>query len=412
MRLNASFKFFGVGVILRFKLKQKIFCGLLAFLADVALLANTTLSDDTVLATLPMVNVQGLSTEEALFSAQKKVGLVDPDLAINLSSKHVRLGILTDNVRYFGSALAILESVGLDHRTSLKYHAALADTQSLLHQFDDARKNLGIILAAAPEDFSSRQKLFYLELLRGSINAASKHCNQRDGFVAKSERELCALQVSLTRGGVLTDSAEKSLLRLATSDNPQIKAWAFDLLLDHKYLQCAGAKASNKCDPFRKFVFEYVRFNSSDNTRVSYAADRLLMANFPEDVLILIPVSTKNFAVATRRMVARAQLKETISQSESESESELELKRLVLSSLQAESDRGKIDHDREAALIALFVDKNPSKAQEFALQNWGHQREFIDSWLMQQTSKTTPSEPLSRLKQWSIEENVKLPRIR
>jgi hypothetical protein len=136
------------------------------------------------------------------------------------------------------------------------------------------------------------------------------------------------------------------------------------------------------------------------------------MANFPEDVLILIPVSTKNFAVATRRMVARAQLKETISQSESESESELELKRLVLSSLQAESDRGKIDHDREAALIALFVDKNPSKAQEFALQNWGHQREFIDSWLMQQTSKTTPSEPLSRLKQWSIEENVKLPRIR
>lgn len=365
----------------------------------------TSLTDDTVLATLPKARIQGLSAEEAMHSLQRKAGIVDPALAVSLAVKNVQMGAMTDDVRRYGSALAVLESVPAGQRASLEYQRTLADVQSLLHQFDLARSTLNAVLTKDPKDDVSRRKLFYLELLRGEINHAKKHCDSTSGFSDATDGVLCAYHASLAAGRLLPLTEEARVAKVQKNGSVERRLWAADILLDQRFLQCVKGHQDG-CTSFKNYTGLYVKMIDGEKTRLAYAADRLMMAGFFDDAIATLPESTKNLALATRRLALLSKLKD----SSQWTDSDRELQKTILGALISESDRGQVEHAREAAIVAFFVEKNPSKGKVLATMNWETQREWIDLWLMQMAlTSSADSAVSSAIGKWSKSQDAVTP---
>lgn len=363
--------------------------------------AETEMPDETVLAKLPIINIPGFANEEGLYRAQKKANLVDMNLAVVLARNYLKIGQSTDDVRRYGSALAILDSVPVDQRNNLEYLNALADTQSLLHLFDEARKTLHVILAKKPHEHHVRQKLLYLEILHGNINHASELCSDAKGFVENKSRSLCKYQVGLARGRLLSAVELASTEVYLASLDLSTRVWAYDIKLDHLFLECWKIKNEAGCPIFAQNASKYAEVNAGDHTRISYLADRLIMIGHFNEVLKIIPADTKNFANATRRLAAAIQ--------NGEKEIPQDMYRFVKDTIALENDRREPDHSREAALFFGLVERDVPTASKFSLINWAEQREFVDSWLIAKFSNTESRDSNPQLKQWADLQKVHFP---
>lgn len=370
-----------------------------------ALNAAESLRDDTILATLPKVRLQGLSMEEAMYSLQRKAGSVDPALGVSLARKNLQMGAMADDVRRYGSALAILESIPAEKRVSGDYQRALADVQSVLHHFDNARSTLTGVLGKEPKDDGSRRKLFYLDILRGDLASAKKHCAADGGFADRMDRTLCGYHSSLVSGRLLSLNTEAVLYHAIKKESPERLIWIADILLEQNFLKCLTS-GSESCQRLIQYVHSYIQVIAGDKTRLAYAADRMLMANLPEDALKILPDSSNNLALGTRRLTIISKIKNPVQWTESDKG----LQKIVVAGLRNEIDRGLVEHAREAALVAFFVDKNNTRGKDLAMLNWATQREWIDLWLMQQALSSTHDQSVTtEIDKWTLAQDVQTP---
>jgi hypothetical protein len=372
------------------------------FLWSVVSSAAEALRDDLVLATLPKSRISGLSMEETIYAMQKKAGHVDHALAVSLALKNIRLGIITDDVRRYGSALAILESVPPQDRRGKDFQRTLADVQSTLHQFDSARATLSHLITDDPQDDTSRRKLFYLELLRGDLLAAAKHCVIKSGFSNPIERSLCSYHVVVASGKTLAAREESIVSDTHTRGSPEMRLWAADIMLDQRFIECLKDE-KKRCSRLHSYSKSYLQLIQGEKTRLVYLVDRLLMAGFYKEALSITPESTTNLALASRRLAGLIHHNAV----EQWSPGDRALHRFVIDAIRSEADRGSVEHAREAAIVALMVEKSSSRAKDLAILNWTMQREWIDLWLMHQANTFRDDNTISSsIEQWSALQGI------
>lgn len=365
---------------------------------------SAELSPATVLAEIPVEPRRDNTL--TILEAMDRTGTLDAHGAARLASIYIQRGTETDDNRFFGLADAMLarhetKEVGKIARPP-EFFRAKARVKSLLHDFAGAREVLGKLVATTPGADDIRRELFFLELLQGEITSAERHCQSAGGFRDQEARTLCSANIILARGMRPPRDVMAQISALAKSGNPAFAGWADDLLLEQAFIDSTKAstpRANQK--PSKPLLDLAVVARDSrmiDKPRMSYLADRLIAAGEPQAALELIPATTGNFALAVRWLVANS-LAANPAASKGGSGDAGRLTALCRDTLRIEEERGAVDHHREAALMALFVDGDVERARGHAESNWKIQREWIDAWLLVRTG----ADP-SILAKWSQKE--------
>jgi len=112
---------------------------------------------------------------------------------------------------------------------------------------------------------------------------------------------------------------------------------------------------------------------------MAYLADRMIAAGDFPGVIETIPRDTRSFPLAVRLAVALRASRPAHNNAKLES--------FCREIIATESSRGSIEHAREAAMFALFVDKDPAQALRAARANWSRQKEWIDAWLLRKSGE-------------------------
>ena len=331
------------------------------------------LQDDTVLAVLPPSRQNKTSSGQLL------------DQVADLIAQ----GIASDDVRYFGRADAVLAAAGRDAVTarSERFLRLKARTRGLLHDFETSRNSLYEILQRQPGNDSARRELLFLDLLQGDLNAAQGHCRDTSGFRSAVSRQLCLIHLQIARGQTVKPQSSRLLEAIAGGGAGAPDAvWAQDLLSEETFARLAMTRDVSERTRLRDELRAFARKNRSargdqmpDKPRMAYLADRMIAAGDFPGVIETIPRYTRSFPLAVRLAVALRASRPAHNNAKLES--------FCREIIATESSRGSIEHAREAAMFALFVDKDPAQALRAARANWSRQKEWIDAWLLRKSGE-------------------------
>lgn len=349
--------------------------------ADNILDALPELSDETVLAIVPPAPARAGNL--AMAEALSKAGLADAESAAALAESYIATGRKMDDVKFYGMADAALAGVKSDQNPTLNFLRAKATTKSLLHDFKSARYILNALLTSHPEDDRARRELFFLEVLQGDLHLADRHCIKTGGFKSSAARELCRLHLQISKGSKLQPHEKKILNRRIQGPDPSNATWAMDLQMESEFIGIFAARRPLPPGRLREVAHKYAAWVAGDKPRLAYLADRLLAAGGHHEILELIPATTKNFALATRRLAALrlSGVKALPSSADGQLDS------ICRTTIRVESERGAVEHAREAAIIALFADRDMDRAYQLALVNWLNQKEWVDAWLLLRSAR-------------------------
>jgi len=342
------------------------------------------LSDDTVLAIVPPM--QPRAGNLVMAEAMSKAGLADAESAAALAESYIATGRKMDDVKFYGMADAVLAAVKPTQNQPLNFLRAKATTKSLLHDFKSARNILNGILTTNSEDDRARRELFFLEVLQGDLHLADRHCLNTSGFQSSGARDLCALHLKISRGSKLQPHEKKILNRQIQDPDPFNATWARDLQMESDFIEIFASGKQSRPAQLRQAASKYATWAADDKPRLAYLADRLLAAGGYKETLELIPDTTQNFALATRRLAALRLLGITAAPSSPDGK----LESICRTTIRVEAERGAIEHAREGAIIALLADRDMERAYQLALMNWLNQKEWVDAWLLLQSARENP----------------------
>ena len=322
--------------------------------------------DDEVIEVLPLI-----TRNRPVISAATKPAPLDLSAALTAARKDIAQARQTGDTRYWGRAQALLAPWWDRPDAPADVAVLQATVQQGRHEFAASRQVLTAALARAPGHAQGWLNLAVLERLSGNYTQALDACT-KVGLAGQSlYARACTLETQSLQGQHQTATQELQQLTGKSQDAGQ-RAWLSSLLAEAFERWGRDALAAQAYQ--RSLAFEPDLY-----TAIAYSDLALRTGRFKEALTALATLPETD-AVLLRRAAAWKRLGD-------------ERWRTTLATLNertAELKRRGDDpdlHGRELALIALWLDDNPTAALAAARQNLGLQREPIDWWVAIQSAK-------------------------
>ena len=338
-------------------------------MAHCASLAATTVQpqrDDEVVEVLPLV-----TRNRPALSATAKQAAPDAVAVALAARKDIAQARQTGDTRYWGRAQSLL-SPWWDRPDAPADIAVLqATVQQGRHEFEAARKVLAAALSRTPGHAQGWLNLAALERLSGNYPQALAACQKVGQAGQALYAQACQLETESLQGE--HQAATQGLQKLTgLSRDAGQRAWLSSLLAEA--LERWGRDALAAQAYQRSLTFEPDLY-----TAIAYS-DLGLRTGRPKDALLALSALPETDAVLLRRAAAWRKLDDPRWRSTL----------VVLQERTAELKRRGDDpalHGRELALIALWLEDNPTAALALARQNLVLQREPVDWWVALQSAK-------------------------
>ena len=360
-----------LNVTLPLRLKPNVLCVFAILLAGVLTSAPAATTpqpqrDDEVIEVLPLItrNRPALSTT---------VKQTPPDaIAVALAArKDIAQARQTGDTRYWGRAQSLL-SPWWDRADAPADIAVLqATVQQGRHEFAAAHKVLVAALARTPSHAQGWLNLAALERLSGNYPQALAACMKVGQAGQTLYAQACQLETESLQGDHQAATHGLQKLEGQAQDVGQ-RAWLSSLLAEAFERWGRDAQAAQAYQ--RSLTFEPDLY-----TAIAYS-DLALRTGRYKEALTALAASPDTDAVLLRRAAAWRQLDDT----------RWRTTLATLNERTAELKRRGDDpslHGRELALIALWLEDNPTAALAAARQNLALQREPIDWRVALQSAK-------------------------
>ena len=342
-------------------------------LSAIAVTAVQPTRDDEVLEVLPAVtrNRPVRSTSAAASASASVVMPVNPATAALQARQDIAVARQTGDTRYWGRAQAAL-APWWDRPDAPPDMAVLqATVQQGRHEFEASRKLLTAVLARAPGHAQGWLNLAALERLSARYEPALAACEA----VARAGQALyaqaCRLETQSLQGQhAATTQGLQGLLAQTTNDGQ--RSWLLSLLAESQ--ERAGSDQAAADAYARSLALE-----SDLYTAIAYS-DLLLRGGKTQAALQVLAALPETDAVLLRRAAAWRRLGDT----------RWTGVRATLRERSAELEQRGDDptlHGRELALIALWLDDDPTGALKLARRNLLLQREPVDWWVALQSAR-------------------------
>ena len=322
--------------------------------------------DDEVIEVLPLI-----TRNRPVISAATKPAPLDLSAALTAARKDIAQARQTGDTRYWGRAQALLAPWWDRPDAPADVAVLQATVQQGRHEFASSRQVLTAALARAPGHAQGWLNLAVLERLSGNYTQALDACT-KVGLAGQSlYARACTLETQSLQGQHQTATQELQQLTGKSQDAGQ-RAWLSSLLAEAFERWGRDSLAAQAYQ--RSLAFEADLY-----TAIAYS-DLALRTGRLKEALTALAALPETDAVLLRRAAAWKRLGD-------------ERWRTTLATLNertAELKRRGDDpdlHGRELALIALWLDDNPTAALAAARQNLGLQREPIDWWVALQSAK-------------------------
>lgn len=345
---------------------------------DAVLLERAAISDDPRLQAL-----RGLRAR-----LERQPG--DEAVATAYARAAVDLGRDRGDPRYFGFAQSALApwDARADVPDELRLlRATLAQRE---HRFDDARRDLAVLVARRPEDGQSRLMLAVMDMVQGTPYRGIERCRALAPLVSRLVAATCAAQgASLVGNAAKGQSVLMLALALDANAEPDVRRWSLTVAAEIAARQDDEAKARRLFDA--AFALEGADPLARDVYLRSAWADFLLARGESAPVLQRLAGDTSLDPLLLRLAIAERQARRpAFAPHRDELAARFDLAR----------QRGDALHLRDEARFRLDLLDDADGALGLALQNWAaQQREPADAELVlraaQRTGRREAAEPVT-----------------
>lgn len=318
--------------------------------------------DDEVIERLPSVSVRSVNSS-------------DPAVALREAQALLDAGRKEGDPRLAGRALARLSRWSADPKAPADISLLLAGTEQYLHQFDQAIARLQALLQRDPTQAQAWLMVATLRRVQGRYSESDTACRGLQGLSAPIYANACLAENLALRGQ--TDLARRQLQALlASATQNSTRAWLLTTLAELE--QRAG-----RSDASDAAWRQSLKLAPDSYAAIGYA-DFLLDSQRPKDAWQVLQQEVRTDAVLLRLAMAaqRAQLPDAASL-----QAELR-ERFTL----ADQRIGSTGHERERAMMALEVERDPATALRLARLNVEHQREPLDILLLARCAAAAKNE--------------------
>jgi tetratricopeptide (TPR) repeat protein len=313
----------------------------------------------------PIVPTHDGEVIERLPAVARTSAVTDPATAMEEAKVLLEAGRREGDPRLAGRALARLARWQADPRAPVALVLLLANAEQYLHEFERATTRLNALVQRDPRQAQAWLMLATLHRVQGRYADSDAACRALVQLRAQPYGEACVAENQALKGEL--GPARRSLQSLISgAADPGTRAWLWTTLAELE--QRAGRVASSDQAWKRSLAAQ----------RDSYAAiayaDFLLDQQRPREAWLLLQPEQRSDAALLRLAIAarRAGLPEAAAL-----ETELR-ERFAL----ADQRTGPSGHERERALMALAIERDPAAALRAARQNVERQREPLDLLLL------------------------------
>lgn len=327
--------------------------GLLTLWAGTTLATPITPSrDDEVIERLPAL-------------PQRASRSSDPSVALQEARALLATAHREGDPRLAGRAVARLSRWSADRQSPPELQLTLASAEQYLHQFDRSLQRLQALLQRDPRQAQAWLMVATLHRVQGRYADSDAACRALQGLRVHPYAEACLAENLALRGG--HDSARRSFQTLIASvADPGRRAWLLTSLAELE--QRAGRNAASD-----RAWRQSLQAERDSYAAIAYADFLLDNGRAAEAWTVLQPEARSDAALLRQATAARR------SQRPEAAALEAELReRFALADQRTESS----GHDRERAMMALEIERDPAAALRAARQNVQRQREPIDVLLL------------------------------
>ncbi len=311
--------------------------------------------DDEVIERLPTVVVR----------TPARAAGTDPALALRDAGALLDAARRDGDPRLAGRALARLAHWHSDAQAPAELVLTLARVEQFLHQFEPARARLQALVQREPRQAQAWLMLATLHRVQGRYAESDAGCRALLGLRAEPYAQACSAENQALRGE--TDAARRTLHELiAAPANGPTRAWLLTTLAE---LEQRAGRAGASEQAWRRAL----QAGADHYTALGYA-DFLLEHARPREAWALLARAQRGDAALLRLAMAaqRAGLADAPAL-----QAELR-ERFAL----ADQRIGARGHERERALMALEIERDPAAALRAARLNVERQREPLDILLL------------------------------
>lgn len=322
----------------------------------------TPAGDDDVIEVLP--SVVGERAELRKLRQALKVDPRDEQSALRLSELYLRQARLQGDPRLAGQALALLDAWPGSGDMPDAVILMRASLQQFLHDFTAAAASLEHLVQRRPRQAQAWLVLATVRRVQGQYAASDAACKGVAAAGAVAYAKACLAENNSLRGHF--DDARRDLSVLIA--DPRLQA-----ATSRNWLLTTLAESEARAELPAQAEAAYRKALAAENdsyTKLSFVDFLLRQKRFSE-ARQLMHGEPRTDANLLRISIAGVQTK---SAEAAEDVRELQA-RMAQAALRPEA---LIVHAREYAMLALWIDKNPGRALEFARENIAYQREPID----------------------------------
>ncbi len=296
------------------------------------------------------------------------------DLAVRIAQVYVSRARTESDPRFFGQAQSALGAWWAQAEPPVSVLMLRATIRQSTHDFTNARRDLDQAVKREPGNAQAWLTIATVLQVTGDLKGAAESCRKVAPLAPPLIGVTCMAGIDAAEGraGQAYDALNAAMVQSAASgrDSVGVRTWTLTL-------QAEIAERLNRVADAERLYRASLALDPTDAYAVAAYSDFLLDAGRPNEVLTLIPASTRADVLLLRRAIA-AKL--------AASPDAAEVARDLGERFAASKARGDRVHLREEARYALAIKFEPKEALELARQNWQVQKEPLDARIALETA--------------------------
>ena len=328
--------------------------------------------DDQVIEVLPAAAAD--RSEERRLRREWSANPRDVAKSVALAKRYLDQAHEIGDPRYAGQALAVLQAWPDPAKAPDEVLLIVATIQQYLHEFDIAAANLERLVARKPQDSQAWLTLATVRRVQGRYPASDQACAGVAATGAVLYARACQAENDGLHGDF--DGARSLLTRLLAT--PRLPASTQNWLLTT--LAELEARAGMPAAAETAYIAA-LKASPDGYTTLSYV-DFLLFQDRDADALTQLATQPRTDEVLLRLAIAGTRAGTLQGKRDAREVRD----RTSLANLRPEA---RTTHAREAAMVALWLDKQPAEALKLAMLDVKHQREPLDVLLLAQVARVT-----------------------
>lgn len=296
------------------------------------------------------------------------------DLAARIALVYVSRARTESDPRYFGQAQSALAAWWTQDAPPIPILLLRATIRQSTHDFRNARRDLDQVAQREPGNAQAWLTMATVQQVTGDLKGATDSCRKVAPLSPPLIGITCMAGIDAAEGRaeLAYDALNNALLRSAAAgrDSVGVRTWAITL-------QAEIAERISRVADAERLYQASLALDSTDAYALAAYADFLIDAGRVNDVLALIPATTRADVLLLRRAIA-AKL--------AGSSDAAAVAKDLGERFAASKARGDRVHLREEARFALAIKSAPDEALALALENWRVQKEPLDARIALETA--------------------------